>query len=40
MIERLETVFAQTFRNAMHDVAVCSLYNDRAKVYILSRFSK
>eukprot|EP00922_Rhytidocystis_sp_ex-Travisia-forbesii_P019410 GHVS01028743.1.p1 GENE.GHVS01028743.1~~GHVS01028743.1.p1 ORF type:complete len:399 (-),score=34.19 GHVS01028743.1:114-1262(-) len=40
MIERLETVFAQTFRNAMYDISVCNLYHDQAKVYILTRFSK
>eukprot|EP00922_Rhytidocystis_sp_ex-Travisia-forbesii_P019412 GHVS01028745.1.p1 GENE.GHVS01028745.1~~GHVS01028745.1.p1 ORF type:complete len:440 (-),score=26.04 GHVS01028745.1:492-1811(-) len=40
MIERLETVFAQTFRNAIFDLSVCNLFHDQAKVYILTRFSK
>eukprot|EP00386_Alphamonas_edax_P006831 GDKI01021986.1.p1 GENE.GDKI01021986.1~~GDKI01021986.1.p1 ORF type:complete len:445 (+),score=93.03 GDKI01021986.1:126-1460(+) len=40
IINKLESIFAQEFRNVMCDVAICNLYSDELKKYIMSRFTK
>ncbi|ANQ07119.1 RAP protein [Plasmodium coatneyi] len=39
MVKKLETIFAQDFRNVINDVTLVNLYDDEVKKYILIRFS-
>ncbi|UKK00429.2 secretory protein [Theileria orientalis] len=40
MIEKLESLYAQDFRNAVNLLSMMHLYDEKTQVYILSRFSK
>lgn len=39
MINKLEHIFAQDFRNVINDVTLINLYNEQVSAYILTRFS-
>ncbi|CDR95387.1 secretory protein, putative [Babesia bigemina] len=40
MVERLQTIYAQDFRNVINAVAMIYLYDERTQKYIMERFSK
>ncbi|KAK2197753.1 RAP domain [Babesia duncani] len=40
MIDKLETIYAQDFRNVVNDLSIINLYDEKTKIYTLTRFSK
>lgn len=40
MVERLETIYAQDFRNVINPITFVNLYDERTQKYIVERFSR
>nr|AAX57271.1 putative secretory protein SE long form [Theileria annulata]AAX59907.1 TaSE long form [Theileria annulata] len=40
IVEKLECLYAQDFRNAVNLLSIIHLYDERTQIYLLSRFSK